>query len=164
MDNNATLMQWIEDKLRNEIQTAAGRKGLEFGSTRCRMAERIRDDFEYLALSDPSEEALSTLREAAAETDIHLIPYGEIGEDCYFGRFHMVYTLFTFHDLPHLVDEVMALRRLILKGGKMVIIDDDAEDFHAVCVKQLTRCGFIIREDERKEIDGRPVFFISAEK
>ena len=150
--------------MRKQLGTAIGRKALEFGSGRCSLADVLRGELEYLACTDKSGKALETLRLQAEKEDIFLIPDSELSEDCYFGRFHMVYTLFGFHDLPHLVDEIMRLRRLILKGGKMVIIGfaDGASD--AECIKQLKRCGFTGIENDRYDLDGMKVFRILAVK
>ncbi len=151
-------------RLREEIGTALGRKVLEFGSGTCSLAEALRGDLEYLACSDKSGEALELLRPAAEALDIRLIPDSEMGEDCYFGRFHMVYTLFGFEGLPHLVDEVMRLRRLILKGGKIVVIGRAENDFAAECIKQLKRCGFTDIRTGTFDLDGSPSFLITAGK
>ena len=158
--NKKALISLME----GEIRTAAGGKALEYGSGICSLAAELRGDLEYLACTDRSGDALNDLRETAAEKEIFLIPDTELDEDCYFGRFHLVYTLFGFRKQPHLVDEIMRLRRLILKGGKMVIIGlaDDASD--AECIKQLKRCGFAGIEEGLSDLGGMTVFRISAVK
>ena len=157
MDKLPALMQ-------KQLSTAIGRKALEFGSGRCTLADVLRGELEYLACTDKSGKALETLRQQTEKEDIFLIPDSELSEDCYFGRFHMVYTLFGFHDLSHLVDEIMRLRRLILKGGKMVIIDFAADGFTEDCIKQLKRCGFENITKEIFEIDGKSAFLLEAVK
>ena len=152
------------EQLRGEIETASGRKALEFGSGTYSLAEELRGGLEYLACSDKDPGALEDLRPMAEVNDISLIPDAELGEDCYFGRFHMVYTVFGFFGLPHLVDEVMRLRRLIIRGGKLVVIDRAENDFEAVCIKQLKRCGFVNFREESLTLDGSQTFLISAEK
>lgn len=152
------------DLMAQEIESASGKKALEYGSGICSLAAELRGNLEYLACTDRSGDVLNGFREIAGKSDIYLIPDAELGEDCYFGRFHLVYTLFGFQGLPHLVDEIMRLRRLILKGGKMVIIglaDDQAD---ADCLKQLKRCGFSEIKNEKFDLDGLTVFRISAVK
>lgn len=150
--------------MQEQLGTAVGRKALEFGSGRCTLADVLQGELEYLACTDKSREALETLRQQAEKEDIVLIPDSELSEDCYFGRFHMVYTLFGFQDLPHLVDEIMRLRRLILKGGKMVIIGFAGDGLPEDCIKQLKRCGFENITEETFEIDGRSAFLLEAVK
>ncbi len=166
--NEITLSNESIDQLmklmQEQIRTAAGGKALEFGSIGFSLAKTLRRDLEYLACGDKSETFPENLRSIADELDIHLIPDPEMGEDCYFGRFHMVYTLFGFRGLPHLVDEIMRLRRLILKGGKMVIVDWEENQFDAECVKQLKRCGFQNITVNPFTLDGQEAFLISAEK
>ena len=152
------------DLMEQEIETAVGKKALEYGSGVCSLAAELREDLEYLACTDRSGEVLHDLRETAAQKDIYLIPDAELSEDCYFGRFHLVYTLFGFHKLPHLVDEIMRLRRLILKGGKMVIIGFTDDQSDAECIKQLKRCGFTGIEEGIFDLGGMAVFRISAVK
>ena len=152
------------DLIKQEIETAVGRKALEYGSGSCSLAEELIGDLEYLACTDRSGAALDRLRETAGQKGIYLIPDAELGEDCYFGRFHLVYTLFGFQQLPHLVDEIMRLRRLILKGGKMVIIGLAEDQADTECIKQLKRCGFSGIVDEKFDLDGMTVFRIAAVK
>ena len=150
--------------LENQISTAAGRKMLEYGSGTCSLAELLRPDLEYLACTDKDPAALNALLPDPGTTETVLIPDEELGEDCYFGRFHMVYVLFSLHDMSHLVDELMRLRRLIIKGGKLVIIDFCENDFDAECSKQLKRCGFPDQKTDHFEIDGKAAFLTAAEK
>lgn len=150
--------------MKQEIETAVGRKALEYGSGVCSLASELRGDLEYLACTDRSGAALDDLRETAGEKSLYLIPDGELDEDCYFGRFHLVYTLFGFQDLRHPVDVIMRLRRLILKGGKMVIIGFADGQSDAECIKQLKRCGFTGIADEEFDLGGMKVFRISAVK
>ena len=110
-------------------------------------------------------EALRNAMRTKSEADsVSLIPDSELEEDCYFGRFHMVYSVFAFHGLQRLVDEIMRLRRLIIKGGKMVIVDFPADNYENECIKQLKRCGFEKISTAGLEIEGKPAFLISAEK
>lgn len=157
-------MERLTALMQKQLSTAIGRKALEFGSGRCTLADVLHGELEYLACTDKSGKDLDALRQQAEKEDIFLIPDSELSEDCYFGRFHMVYTLFGFHDLPHLVDEIMRLRRLILKGGKMVIIDFAADGYAEDCIKQLKRCGFENITKETFEIDGRSAFLLEAVK
>lgn len=153
--------------IKEQIRTASGRKALEFGSGICSIAIQIRPDLEYLACTDQNAAALDALRPDFEKQEIILIPDGELGEDCYFGRFHLVYTLFSLHDMPHLVDEIMRLRRLLIKGGKLVIADFarfNEKDFVSECSKQLKRCGFPDPHTDLFEIDGKEVFLTAAEK
>ena len=154
----------IDGMIHSELESAIGRKVLEFGSGRVSLAEELADDLEYIACTDKSAEALEQFRLALQKESIHIIPDNEMGEDCYFGRFHMIYTVFGFHGLAHLVDEIMRLRRLILKGGKLVIIEETDGDFEAECLKQLKRCGFLIKRTEPINAVPNPLFLISAEK
>ena len=147
-----------------QVHTAIGQKALEFASGNCSLADQLRGELEYLACTDKSAEKLNALRPEAEKKDITLIPDSELGEDCYFGRFHLVYTLFGFRELPHLVDEIMRLRRLILKGGKMVIVDFADGNFETECTKQLKRCGFEKISTSEFELDGKKAFLIGAEK
>ena len=157
-------MEKLTTLMRQQLSTAIGRKALEFGSSRCSLADTLRGELEYLACTDKSNKALKAIRQQSENKGITQIPDSELGEDCYFGRFHLVYTLFGFHDLPHLVDEIMRLRRLILKGGKMVVIDFAADGFANECIKQLKRCGFENITEETFDIDGKPAFLLEAVK
>ncbi len=157
-------MEKLTALISQQLSTAIGRKALEFGSCRCSLAGALHGETEYLACTDKSGKTPETLRQLAEQKEIILIPDCELSEDCYFGRFHLVYTLFGFHDLPHLVDEIMRLRRLILKGGKMVVIDFAADGFADECIKQLKRCGFENIAEETLEIDGKPAFLLKAVK
>ena len=150
--------------LQKEIDTASGRKALEYGSGIFSLAADLRDRLDYLACTDKSTAFLEEFRTEAEKRDIMLIPDGELGEDCYFGRFHLIWTVFGLRGQPRLVDEIMKLRRLILKGGKIVIIDFAADDFEAECCKQLKRCGFADLHTESVEISGESAFMIMAQK
>ena len=139
-------------------------KTLEFACGNCSVAEEMRETCEFLALTDKNPAVLESFRPFAAEKDISLIPDEELDEDCYFGRFHLIYTLFGFRNLPHLVDEIMRLRRLIIKGGQMIIIDEMTDNFSAECQKQLKRCGFTDFSAETFPIDGKEVFLLAVRK
>ena len=154
----------LAEIIADEIDTGTGRKILEFGSGSGSVAEILRDKCDYLACTDKDQAALEQLNTAGAGAEIVLIPDSELEEDCYFGRFHMVYTLFGFQDLPHLVDEIMRLRRLILKGGKMVIVGSPDGNSETECTKQLKRCGFVDISSESAEIEEEKVFIITARK
>lgn len=147
-----------------EIVPAFGRKLLEFGSCGTSLAEQIIDQCDYLALTDKDPEIKTKLESLTKNDKIQLIPDSELSEDCYFGRFHLVYTIFGFRELPHLVDEIMRLRRLILKGGKIVIIDHTSDDFEAECIKQLKRCGFTNFTSETFIHSGTEAFLLTAQK
>ena len=151
-------------EIRKEIATASGRKVLEYGSSILSLAAELRGELDYLACTDKSAEFLETFRPEAKERDILLIPDDELGEDCYFGRFHLVYTLFGLHGQSHLVDEIMRLRRLLLKGGKVVIIDTPAEGFDGECIKQLKRCGFNDPHAAFPDLEGEAAFMITVQK
>ena len=157
-------MEKLTALMRQQLSTAIGRKALEFGSSRCSLADTLHGEMEYLACTGKSGKTPESLLQLAEQKDIILIPDNELGEDCYFGRFHLVYTLFGFHDLPHLIDEIMRLRRLIMKGGKMVIIDFAADGFADECIKQLKRCGFENITEETFDIDGKSVFLLETVK
>ena len=154
----------LAEKIKNEVRTAPGRKALEFGSGKYSLAAELRGDLEYLACTDKTDTGLVSVRPAAEANDISLIPDSEMGEDCYFGRFHLVYTVFGFSGLPHLVDEIMRLRRLIIKGGKLAAADFADDGFEAECVKQLKRCGFSEIKTDHFTLDGRQAFLLSAQK
>ena len=161
---NEAEKKCLLDAVRREIGSAPGRKVLEFGSGSYSLAAELRNELEYLACTDKSAAGLEAIRTIAESMDIHLIPDGEMSEDCYFGRFHLVYTLFGFHGLPHLVDEIMRLRRLILKGGKMVVIGFPENNFADECIKQLRRCGFTSIRTEAADPERGRFFLIAAEK
>ena len=163
-DFSEESMEKLTALMRQQISTAIGRKALEFGSGKCSLAETLIGDLEYLACTDKSDKTLKAIQQQPDKNEIILIPDSELSEDCYFGRFHMVYTLFGYHDLPHLVDEIMRLRRLILKGGKMVVFDFAADGFADECIKQLKRCGFENITEETFDIDGNPAFLLEAVK
>ena len=148
----------------NEIAPAFGRKLLEFGSCGTSIAEQIIDQCDYLALTDKDPEIKAKLEPLTKNDKIQLIPDSELSEDCYFGRFHLVYTIFGFRGLPHLVDEIMRLRRLILKGGKIAVIDHASDDFEAECIKQLKRCGFTNFTSETFVHSGAEAFLLTAQK
>ena len=148
----------------NEIDPAFGRKLLEFGSCGTSIAEQIIDQCDYLALTDKDPDMKAKLGHFSKIDKIQLIQDSELSEDCYFGRFHLVYTLFGFRGLPHLVDEIMRLRRLILKGGKIVVIDRKSDDFESECIKQLKRCGFTNFTSETFDYSGEEAFLLTAQK
>ena len=154
----------LSERIINNIETDFGRKLLEFGSCGTSIAGSIADRCDSLSLTDKDPDMPEKLRSDAEKLGVQLIPDAELGEDCYFGRFHLVYTLFGFRGLPHLVDEIMRLRRLILKGGKMVIIDHADEGFDAECVKQLKRCGFTQISTEFFDLAEEKAFIITARK
>ena len=166
--DNLTISQasrnGLIDKLKEEIKTSGAKKALEYGSGIYSIAAEIKDDLDYLACTDKDAGFLTEFRPEAEKREIFLIPDGELGEDCYFGRFHLVYTNFGFRGQSHLVDEVMRLRRLILKGGKIAVIDFASDGFEAACIKQLKRCGFADPHRESFEIDGQAAFMITAQK
>lgn len=150
--------------IKNEIVPEFGKKVLEFGSCGCTIADAIVPQCDYLALTDKDPALVEKFSRFSGENKVQIIPDNELGEDCYFGRFHLVYTLFGFHDLPHLVDEIMRLRRLILKGGKIAAADFTADGFADECTKQLKRCGFQNFKNRTFTIEGKEVFLITAEK
>ena len=47
------------DLIKQEIETAVGRKALEYGSGSCSLAEELIGDLEYLACTDRSGAALA---------------------------------------------------------------------------------------------------------
>ena len=154
----------LANKLRREIESASGRKALEYRSGRFSLAEELRDCLIYLACADKFEAFPDSLKQKAETGDIFLIPDSELGEDCYFGRFHIVYTIFGFRGIRSLVDEIMRLRRLIIKGGKIIVADYTEDSFNDECIKQMKRCGFSDIRTELFSIDGKPAFLITAEK
>lgn len=140
-------------------------KALEFGWTNCFLGRELRPEFGYLAVSDRFSDCPDQLKADAERLDLTLIPYAEIGEDCYFGRFHFLYSVFTMHQCgKHLVDDILVLRRLVIKGGCIVFADEDTDGFAAYCEKQLVRCGFLNISLERFETGGKNCFLIRAEK
>ena len=154
----------LTDLIEEQIRTAIGQKVLEFGTGTYTLAHDLCGKTD-LSCTDKSMEALRNAMRTKSEADsVSLIPDSELEEDCYFGRFHMVYSVFAFHGLQRLVDEIMRLRRLIIKGGKMVIVDIAADNFENECIKQLKRCGFEKISTTGLEIEGKPAFLISAEK
>ena len=161
---NTTAREQLIGLTRSEIDSTNAEKVLEFGSGRFSIAEALCSDQIHLSCTDKFDVFSDSLRAAAVNQAIDLIPNEEIDEDCYFGRFHVVYTNFGFSGLSHLVDEVMRLRRLLLKGGKMLIVDFAENDFQSECARQLKRCGFLNPRTEMLDLDGTPAFRISAEK
>ena len=154
----------LTDLIEDQIRTAIGQKVLEFGTGTYTLARDLCEKID-LSCTDKSVEALrNAMQTKSADASVSLIPDSELEEDCYFGRFHMVYSVFAFHGLQRLVDEVMRLRRLIIKGGKMVIVDFVDDNFKNECIKQLKRCGFEKINTTDLEIEGKPAFLISAEK
>ena len=162
MDNNS--IETLGELVISKTDPAFGRKLLEFGSCGYSAAAYTAARCDSLSLTDKDPDLQQKLGAEAEKCGAQLIPDSELGEDCYFGRFHLVYTLFGFRGLPHLVDEIMRLRRLILKGGKMLIADYEDESFDAECVKQLKRCGFTQINTETFVLDGKKAFLITAEK
>lgn len=154
----------IIELIRNQIQIAPGRKILEFGSLSCTIAEDILQDCDYLALTDKSTDFIQIFNQLASNPKIQLIADSELEEDCYFGRFHLAYTLFGFRGLPHLVDEIMRVRRLILKGGNLVICDLCEDDSANQYIKQLKRCGFEKITQESFSAEGKDAFLLIANK
>ena len=158
------LFLQIQKQIEADRSSTPQFKALEFACGNCSIAEGIRETCEFLALTDKNPAVLESFRLFAAEKEISLIPDEELDEDCYFGRFHLIYTLFGFRNLPHLVDEIMRLRRLIIKGGQMIIIDEMTDNFSAECQKQLKRCGFTDFTAETFPIDGKEVFLLAVRK
>ena len=156
--------EMLADILKQEINDAAGRKALEYACGRYSLAESLRDELDYIACTDKSAELLETLKDKAGEKGIYLIPDDELSEDCYFGRFHIVYTIFGFQGISHPVDEILRLRRLLIKGGKIIIIDFSENAFQEECIKQLKRCGFSDIAVTAFLSDDKPAFKITAVK
>lgn len=154
----------LSGKISSLISPEFGRKLLEFGSCGASVAADIFSECDYLALTDKDPQITEKLQDIAEKYPVQIIPDHELGEDCYFGRFHLVYTLFGFHNLPHLVDEIMRLRRLILKGGQIAVIDFTEGNFTAECTKQLKRCGFENINTETFVFNGQEALMISAQK
>ncbi len=160
-DTRAVLVRMIGA----EIDRKHDCKALEFGWTNCFLGRELRPEFGYLAVSDRFSECPEQLKADAERLDLTLIPYAEIGEDCYFGRFRFLYSVFTMRQCgKHLVDDILVLRRLIIKGGRMVFVDEDTDGFAAYCEKQLGRCGFLNISLDRFETGGKNCFIIRAEK
>ena len=160
INSNKELSALIEA----EIVPEFGKKLLEFGSCGCSAADTLITKCDCLALTDKDPVFSEKFSSFTGKPGIQLIPDSELGEDCYFGRFHLVYTLFGFHGLPHLVDEIMRLRRLILKGGKIAVIDFADDNFADECTRQLKRCGFQNFNLRTFETEGKEAFLITAEK
>lgn len=159
-----TSLKQLTAMIEKNIAPAFGSKLLEFGSAGTSIAGYLCGQCDYLALTD-KDKNFSVKPECLSEANtIQLIPDESLSEDCYFGRFHLVYTLFGFRDLPHLVDEIMRLRRLIIKGGKIAVIDYTDDDFPNECIKQLKRCGFQNFHQEIFEAEGKEAFLIVSEK
>ena len=105
INSNKELSALIEA----EIVPEFGKKLLEFGSCGCSAADTLITKCDCLALTDKDPAFSEKFSSFTGKPGIQLIPDSELGEDCYFGRFHLVYTLFGFHGLHHLVDEIMRL-------------------------------------------------------
>ncbi len=160
-DTRAVLVRMIGA----EIDRKHDCKALEFGWTNCFLGRELRPEFGYLAVSDRFSECPEQLKADAERLDLTLIPYAEIGEDCYFGGCRFLYSVFTMRQCgKHLVDDILVLRRLIIKGGRMVFVDEDTDGFAAYCEKQLGRCGFLNISLDRFETGGKNCFIIRAEK
>ena len=158
------LFSQIQKQIESDKASTLQFKALEFACGTCSIAEGMRETCDFLALTDKNPAVLENARSFADEHGISLIPDAELDEDCYFGRFHLVYTLFGFRNLPRLVDEIMRLRRLIIKGGQMIIIDETTGNFSEQCQKQLKRCGFENFQTETFPIDGKEAFLIAVRK
>ena len=159
-----TALKQLTALIEKNIDPAFGSKLLEFGSAGTSIAGYLCEQCDYLALTDKDKEFTEKPERFREDNKIQLIPDESLSEDCYFGRFHLVYTLFGFRGLPHLVDEIMRLRRLIIKGGKIAVIDYTDDDFSNECIKQLKRCGFQNFHQEIFEAEGKEAFLIVSEK
>ncbi len=154
----------IEEKLRREADSVSGKKVLEFCCTENSPFTDLSTEFEsYICIDNKNDLRIFPDHEAEKLGD-YVIPYEEISEDCYFGRFHLVYTIFGFYGRARLADEIMKLRRLIIKGGKMVIIDFSEEGLETKYLKQMKLCGFTEPAVDSFVINGDPAFMISARK
>ncbi len=154
----------IIEKLKEAAGSVSGNKILEFGCPVCTPAAELCSEYEFYICIDNFEGFNERQFSEAQKNLINVIPYEEINEDCYFGRFHLVYTIFEFHDRKHLADEIMRLRRLIIKQGKIVIIDLQEDGLEDRYLKQMKLCGFSDSAVEYLDLDGERAFLISAEK
>ena len=154
----------ISEKLLAEAESVSGKKILEFGFLNGSPFKAFSSGFEYYCCIDKSDDFSQIAYSEAQNHGLNLIPYEEIGEDCYFGRFHLVYTIFGLHDRAHLADEIMRLRRLIIKQGKIVIIDAAENGIEDRFIKQMKLCGFSDSSVEHLDFDGTNAFLISAKK
>ncbi len=154
----------IAEKLLQELSTVSGKKILEFGFTENTLFKELSAGNEFAICIDKFDVFSESTRSEIEKQGIDLIPYEELSEDCYFGRFHLVYTIFKFSDRPHLVDEIMRLRRLIIKGGEMVIADLRKDGLEEEYIKQMKRCGFADATSEPMDFNGMPAFMITARK
>lgn len=161
MENIEIKSTELREKILTALRGSEGKKVLLFGVSQLPLLSSLREEMEYLGCTDKSDAALTPIKETA---DIHIIPASEMGEDCYFGRFNLIFSLYSFQGLPRLVDEVMALRRLLIKGGKLIIADTEGNGLCANCLKQLKRCGFTEVTTENIGPEGDPGFFITARK
>ncbi len=154
----------IEEKLRRETDSVSGKKVLGFCCTENSPSADLSTDFESYICIDNINDLRDFSDHEAEKWGDHVIPYEEISEDCYFGRFHLVYTIFGFYSRARLADEIMKLRRLIIKGGKMVIIDFCEDGLETKYLKQMKLCGFTEAAVDSFNINGVPAFMISAQK
>ena len=154
----------IEDKLRRETDSVSGKKVIEFCCTENSPFTDLSTDFESYICIDNKIDLRNFPDHKTEKQGDHVIPYEEISEDCYFGRFHLVYTIFGFYGRARLADEIMKLRRLIIKGGKMVVIDFSEDGLETKYLKQMKLCGFTEAAVDSFVINGTPAFMISAQK
>ncbi len=154
----------IAGKLMQEAASVPGNKILEFSLAEYSPVILPGNGFESYICIDNSEGFSISDDPEIEKQGFRRIPYEEIGEDCYFGRFHLVYIIFGFHGRTHLADEIMKLRRLLIKQGKMVIIDLCGDGIEKNYHKQMKLCGFSDASVEILDLDGVPAFMASAQK
>ncbi len=149
----------LADAIRVQLKST-DRKALDFGCGTGLLALNLLKDLPDLSVTDNSEEMVSVLQRKLEQngTALDIIPTANLGEDCYFGRFDLIYSSMVFHHIRKVEDEMLKLRRLIVKGGRFLMIDLNpvAPEFHAdfpdfdghhgfsreEIAKHFTRCGF----------------------
>lgn len=94
-------------------------KVLEVSTADSMLWECIQREVPFLTVSDP----FGSVTEQITRRNITIVPYDFLDEDCYFGRYELLFSVNTFHRFTRPQLELLQLRRLIHKGGRVLIFD-----------------------------------------
>lgn len=128
--------QVIAQKIAAKLDPQKDKKAMEFGCGTGLIAFSLLDKIPQIACCDPSESMIEIVQEKIIESgtkQLTIIPYDSLDEDCYFGRFDLIYSSMVFHHISDIDAELFQLRHLLIKGGRLITVDLDPcdPDFHA---------------------------------
>ena len=118
----------IAEKISAHINPQTDKKALDFGCGTGLLSFALADKLPQISVTDPSSGMIQIVRQKIAGSGmnhISILPYAELDEDCYFGRFNLIYSSMVFHHLANVDADLFRLRHLLIKGGHILIVDLD---------------------------------------